>query len=132
VSDHATAASWVAGCERAWRTAGTELLRELFTDDATYRQAPFDPPIAGLAAISQMWERERAGPDEQFTMSSEVVAVEGNVAVVRAEVRYEAPSPHEYRDLWIMHFADDGRCLAFEEWPFWPGQARAVSGQPGT
>jgi hypothetical protein len=28
----------------------------------------------------------------------------------------------EYRDLWIMRFDDDGRCCAYEEWPFWPGQ----------
>ncbi|WP_327035397.1 hypothetical protein [Micromonospora ureilytica] len=28
----------------------------------------------------------------------------------------------EYRDLWVMRFADDGRCRSFEEWPFWPGQ----------
>ena len=65
-------------------------------------------------------------------MSSEVVAVEGNVAAVRAEVRYEAPSPHEYRDLWIMRFAGDGRCAWFEEWPFWPEQPREAAGpDPG-
>ena len=128
MSDRATVASWVAAYERAWRTPGTELLGELFTEDATYQLAPFEPPIAGLAAISQMWERERTRPDEKFVMSSEVVAVDGDVAVVRAKVRYHEPSPHEYRDLWIIHFADDGRCLAFEEWPFWPGQPRAVSG----
>ncbi|MGI8306275.1 hypothetical protein [Saccharopolyspora hattusasensis] len=28
----------------------------------------------------------------------------------------------EYRDLWIVRFAPDGKCLAFEEWPFWPGK----------
>ena len=81
MSDRATVASWVAAYERAWRTPGTELLGELFTEDATYRLAPFEPPIAGLAAISQMWERERTGPDEKFVMSSEVVAVDGDVAV---------------------------------------------------
>ena len=132
MSDRATVASWVAAYERAWRTPGTELLGELFTEDATYQLAPFEPPIAGLAAISQMWERERTGPDEKFAMSSEVVAVDGEVAVVRAVVRYDEFSPREYRNLWIIRFADDGRCLAFEEWPVWPGQPRAVSGGRGT
>jgi SnoaL-like protein len=131
VSERATVASWVAGYERAWRTAGTELLRELFTDDATYRLAPFESPIAGLGAISQMWERERRGPDEAFEMSSEIVAVDGDVAVVGVEVRYGEPSPEKYRDLWIIRLAEDGRCWAFEEWPFWPGQPRAVSGARG-
>jgi hypothetical protein len=27
-----------------------------------------------------------------------------------------------------MHLGDDGRCTWFEEWPYWPGRARAASG----
>ena len=27
---------------------------------------------------------------------------------------------HEYRDLWIIRFAEDGRCRHFEEWPYAP------------
>jgi hypothetical protein len=69
-----------------------------------------------------MWQATRASADEPFTMTSEVVAVDGDVAVARIEVHYDEPRPHEYRDLWIMRFAPDGRCAAFEEWPFWPGQ----------
>jgi hypothetical protein len=26
-------------------------------------------------------------------------------------------------DLWVLRFDDAGRCTAFEEWPFAPGQA---------
>lgn len=55
-------------------------------------------------------------------MTSEVVAVEGDTAVVRVEVHYGDRAGQEYRDLWIMRFAEDGRCSSFEEWPFWPGQ----------
>jgi uncharacterized protein (TIGR02246 family) len=113
---------WIAAYERAWRTRGTELLAGLFTDDATYSQSPFDPPVAGLPAIAEMWQATRASADEPFTMTSEVVAVDGDVGVARIEVHYDEPRPHEYRDLWIMRFAPDGRCAAFEEWPFWPGQ----------
>lgn len=118
---------WIAAYERAWRTPGTELLSELFTEDATYRQAPFARTIVGLPAIAQMWETERVSFDERFTMSSEVVAVDGDVAVARIEVHYEDPRPHEYLDLWIMRFDPDGRCEWFEEWPFWPGQRLAVA-----
>jgi hypothetical protein len=42
--------------------------------------------------------------------------------VVRVDVQYGPPDRHEYRDLWIVRFAADGRCREFEEWPFWPGQ----------
>jgi ketosteroid isomerase-like protein len=94
---------WLATYEAAWRTAGTEPLRALFTDDASYRMSPYDEP------------------DESFTMQREIVAVDGDTAVVRVEVSYDQP-PGEFRDLWLIRFAADGRCAAFEEWPYAPGQ----------
>jgi ketosteroid isomerase-like protein len=119
-------AAWVAAYEKAWRTSGTGALADLFTLDATYRQTPYLEPFTGLPAIARMWELERDGPDETFSMASEIVAVDGDVAVVRLEVRYGEPVRQEYRDLWVLTFAGDGRCRSFEEWPFWPGKPRSA------
>jgi hypothetical protein len=69
-----------------------------------------------------MWDERREGPDERFSVESEVVALDGDTAVVRLEVHYGEPRPSEYRDLWVLEFDGDGRCRAFEEWPFFPGQ----------
>ena len=118
--------AWLAAYERAWRTAGTATLGELFTADATYRLSPYETPLAGLEEIAAMWVDEREGPDERFTMRSRVVALEDDVAVARVEVEYEEPPAREYRDLWVIRFSADGRCAAFEEWPFWPGQPRVA------
>ena len=111
---------WVVDYERAWRSPGTEALAGLFTADAVYSPGPYEEPVVGLPAIGVMWERERSGPDEDFTMTSDVVAVDGDTAVVRVEVHYGPPTTQEFRDLWVMRFAVDGRCRAFEEWPFAP------------
>src|SRR6266540_2439759 len=97
--DRAGVQAWVALYERAWRTPSTEVLAE-------------------------MWEAEREGPEEVFAMDSEVVAVEGDTGVARLEVRYGEPVRQTYRDLWVVRFDAQGRCLAFEEWPFWPPGAR--------
>ncbi len=123
--------SWLERYERAWRTPGTAPLREIFSEDASYQLAPYEQPIAGLDAIASMWERERESPDEQFTMASEIVAVQDDTAVARVEVHYGGPPPREYRDLWIVRFDEGGRCVVFEEWPFWPDQARIAPGAPG-
>lgn len=120
--DRQHAAAWVAAYERAWRSPGTDGLAEIFTADAVYRPGPYHDPIVGLADIGRMWEEEREGPDEDFEMTSEIVAVDGDAAVVRVEVRYGRPVHQEYRDLWIMQFADDQLCRSFEEWPSWPGK----------
>ena len=118
--DRALVDDWVAAYERAWRSPGTDGLADLFTEDATYQQAPFQEPVVGLAAIAAMWESERDGPDEVFHMGHETVAVDpaASVAVVKVEVEYGDPIEQEWADIWIVRFGPDGRCVAFEEWPF--------------
>jgi hypothetical protein len=120
--DRKRVADWIAAYEHAWRTPGTAALATIFTSQASYRQGPYQEPVIGLQAIARMWENERDGPDEMFQMTREVVAVEGDTAVARVQVRYGHPVDQEYRDLWIMRFVEDGRCSSFEEWPFSPGQ----------
>jgi ketosteroid isomerase-like protein len=111
---------WIGAYERAWRTPGTEALRDLFSDEATYSTAPFERPYEGLEAIAAFWEEEREGPDEAFEMSWALVAVEGDTGVARVDVAYGDPKPRRYRDLWVIRLDPDGRCRTFEEWPFWP------------
>jgi ketosteroid isomerase-like protein len=122
VTDRAMVRRWLAGYEAAWRAPGTTGLAVLFSDDAAYLHSPYEQSIAGLDAIKRMWEEDRDGPDEVFTLATDVLAVEGPTAVVRAEVCYGYPPRQEYRDLWVLRFAEDGRCTWFEEWPYWPGR----------
>ena len=110
---------WVAGYERAWRERDVDAVAALFTERAAYRPSPYEPSEVGHEAIKTIW------PDDEgvaFTMDADVVAVEGDIAVVRVDVSYTAPRPQEYRDLWLLRFADDGRVADFEEWAYWPGR----------
>lgn len=121
--------AWLEGYERAWRSPGTAALTELFTEDATYSTAPYENPHRGLASIARMWEAERHGPNEDFEMRSEIVAVEGDHGIARVQVRYGEPKGTEYRDLWVIGLTESGRCFHFEEWAFWPpGQQGAAAG----
>jgi ketosteroid isomerase-like protein len=130
MTDRAMVRRWLAGYEAAWRAAGTEGLAAIFTDDASYRHSPYEEPAVGLDAIRRMWDQDRDGPDEIFTLATDIVAVDGSTAVVRAEVRYGEPLRQEYRDLWIMRLGDDGRCSWFEEWPYWPGRPYSARDAP--
>ncbi len=114
--------AWIDAYERAWRAEGTDALEEIFTEDAVYSQGPYLEAHHGLKEIAAMWEETRDGPGEVFRMTHEVIAVDGDMAVARVEVWYGEPVRHEFRDLWVMSFAEDGRCRAYEEWPFAPGQ----------
>lgn len=119
--DHHQLLAWIDGYERAWRTPGTAGLGELFADNATYLHSPYADPVVGLEAIETMWDAERDGPDDGFTMTRQVVAAEGDTGVARVVVRYAGPPAQEYTDLWVVRLDPDGRCREFEEWPFWPG-----------
>jgi uncharacterized protein (TIGR02246 family) len=138
--DCAQLTDWIARYERAWRTPGTDVLAELFTEDASYSTAPYENPHRGLKAIRKMWDEERIGPDEAFEMSSEVIAVEGDTGVARVTVHYKRATDKEgrvhrqqkeYRDLWIMRLNDSGLCSHFEEWPFWPPDQKGAPAAGG-
>jgi ketosteroid isomerase-like protein len=126
VTDRAQVSRWLAGYESAWRAPGTPALADLFTSDAGYLQSPYGQPVVGLPAIERMWDKERESPDEVFTLATDILAVDGATAVVRAEVHYGNPLRQEFRDLWVIRLGDDGRCSWFEEWPSWPVQPHAA------
>ncbi|WP_024286471.1 nuclear transport factor 2 family protein [Cellulomonas sp. KRMCY2] len=107
--------AWVERYEQAWRDDDVAGVGDLFTEDAHYLRSPYDPPLDGLDAIRGFWS-----DPTPFTMTAEPVAVAGRDAVVRVEVAYGGDEPQEYRDLWILRFADDGRVQHFEEWAYWP------------
>jgi ketosteroid isomerase-like protein len=115
--DRATLSEWIEGYERVWREPGTAALAGLFAPDAVYLTSPLAEPIRGLPAIRELWEAER-DPGEEFAMTYEILAVDGDTGVVRVQVRYERPTPRDYRDLWIVRLGSDGRCVHFEEWFF--------------
>jgi hypothetical protein len=48
---------WIRRYERAWRTPGTDTLRELFTDEATYLQSPYRRLDAWVTVLSRYNKR---------------------------------------------------------------------------
>ena len=111
---------WVRGYERAWREVDLDAVETLFTEQAHYRASPYEPDIVGHDAIKRFWPEDEDGTD--FTMSAQPIAVQERSAVVRVLVNYRGAKPQEYRDLWVLRFAADGRVEDFEEWAYWPGK----------
>jgi ketosteroid isomerase-like protein len=115
---------WVAGYERAWREGDLAAVEQLFTEDAHYRPSPYEESEVGHDAIKAFWLDDEG---TEFTVTAEPVALEGRNAVVRLEVHYLRPVHQEYRDLWVLRFADDGRVEEFEEWAYWPGKVYSAA-----
>jgi ketosteroid isomerase-like protein len=117
--DREAVSRWVAEYERAWRADDADAVDALFTENAAYRRSPYEPSEIGHDAIKAFWLVDTG---RTFSMDATIVAIDDDVAVVRVDVLYKTPTAQEYRDVWILRFAPDGRVADFEEWAYWPGK----------
>ena len=111
--------AWVQGYIDGWRNEDKSAVKRLFTEDVRYRTGPYEESLVGHPPLEEFW-LDDAG--RTFTAKPELVAVDGQRAVVFVEVAYGDPVEQEYRDLWLLRFADDGRVDDYEEWAYWPGK----------
>src|ERR687897_234234 len=51
---------WLARHCRAWIERDADAASQLFTEDATYREQPFQAPFVGRAAIGDYWSKVTA------------------------------------------------------------------------
>jgi len=116
---------WVGEYERAWRDGDLDALDGLFTEDLAYRVSPYEESMS-LSALKDIWLDDEA---EVFAANAWPIAVDGRDAVVRVDVSYGDPVRQEYRDVWLLRFAEDGRVDDFEEWAYWPGKAYSASAE---
>lgn len=107
------ASAWVEGYRRAWESNDPADIRAIFTEDAIYHGSPHDPsPGIGIEAIVANWLEGRDEPGTT-TFEWEVVAVDGDIAVVRGVSTYPDTV---YDNLWVVRIADDGRASEFTDW----------------
>jgi SnoaL-like domain len=62
-----TPGQWAERYRRAWETADTDEIVDLFTPDASYRSSVFRAPYLGSDAIRQYWQRG-AGTQRQVAV----------------------------------------------------------------
>ena len=105
---------WVEGYMAAWASDDSKDIEALFSEDATYLTGPWDEPWEGRETIVREWiDRGDSGTEWGFTW--DVVALDGDFAVIRGETEYP-DSGHHYRNIWFVRLAEDGRARAFTEW----------------
>jgi ketosteroid isomerase-like protein len=116
---------WIDAHDAAWRAADQAAIAALFSADAVYHLGPWDAPWRGLEgpfrgpeAIAKGWLA--GGIDgERFTADAEVLAIEGDRAVVRRRITYLEPDgsvESRYDTCWVIDFDEDGRCAEYQEW----------------
>ena len=117
--DRTSVQHWLDAYIEAWRANTRDAIAALFTDDVVYRFAPFgeDAVARGIDALADAWLGQ---PDDPASWEAryEVYAVDGDRAVAVGQSRYFAHDDEQervYQNVFLLRFAEDGRCAEFTE-----------------
>ncbi|MFI5255454.1 MAG: nuclear transport factor 2 family protein [Candidatus Limnocylindrales bacterium] len=112
--DRAAAHAWVERYVRAWTSNEPAEIGALFTSEAVYRPTPMAQGWHGRDVIVAGWlERKDTPGNWQFEF--EVLAVDGDLGVIRGRTTYVKPSI-TYENLWLVRFDRVGRATEFIEY----------------
>lgn len=120
--DRADVEHWVDQYRHAWSTDDPQDIAALFTEDATY--SPFPWPRdnnfwKGRDAIVEKWIGH-GDSQVRWRFEHEILAVEGDTAVIQGWTAYDRgegePLEEAFANIWVVHFAKDGRARSFAEW----------------
>ena len=103
---------WVEAYGLAWETKDPEAAAELFVEDATYQETPFDEPMRGRAEITEYWSSATGSQDEILAASSG----EGIAHWGANFVRLATGTPVKTDGVLLAKLDADGRCTEFREW----------------
>ena len=121
--NHSDFKSWLDAYGRAWETQDAQAAAELFTDDATYQETPFDEPMRGRAAIAEYWSTNVAEQD-QVRFGYEILATTEDKGIARWWTTFvDIASKAEVKldGIFVVSLDAENRCDVFQEW--WHAQA---------
>jgi ketosteroid isomerase-like protein len=100
------AKKWMESYAQAWEKRDPELAAELFTEEATYQEDPFDEPLQGRAAIREYWQAAtRYHRDVHMSWGEPVVVGELLIAEWRTKYsRLDTHKQHELRGIMLIEF----------------------------
>lgn len=105
---------WMDGYVLAWSSNDADHIAALFTEGAVYDPQTADGEWHGVDEIVTRWQ-EIGDQEDNWDFEWLPVVETDEIAVVTCRTTYIDP-PLNYRNLFIIRFADDDRCYDFTEW----------------
>jgi hypothetical protein len=122
-------ADWLERYRRAWIERDAEAASRLFTEDASYREQPFQAAFVGRAAIRDYWARVTASQTGVELRYGQPV-VDGNRVAVEWWANLETnDGPITLAGEFLLRFADTGDCRELRE--YWLLTQGRVEPPPG-
>lgn len=103
-------ADWLARYRHAWIERDAAAAGRLFTEDATYREQPFQPPFVGRAAIRDYWSRVTASQTGVELRYGKAIVDGRRLAVEWWANLQTTDGPLTLAGEFLLLFADSGEC----------------------
>ncbi len=109
-------ADWLARYRRAWIERDADAASRLFTEDATYREQPFQAPFVGRAAIREYWARVTASQTSVELRYGQAIVDGRRLAVEWWANLQTSDGPLTLAGEFLLLFADSGECRELREY----------------
>ena len=120
---------WLERYRRAWIERDADAASQLFTEDAIYREQPFQPPFVGRAAIREYWSTVTASQTSGELRYGKAI-VDGNRLAVEWWANLTANgSPLTLAGEFLLLFNETGACRELRE--YWLLSQARVEPPPG-
>ena len=107
---------WLERYRKAWVACDADAAHALFTEDAIYREHPFQKPFVGRDAIRQYWYTVTRGQSEiELTYGAPVVTGH-RVAVEWWANLLKDGNPITLAGEFLLTFDDNGQCRELREY----------------
>lgn len=117
--DHSRFDQWMQTITRAWEQRDAEAAANLFTEDATYQENPFEEPMRGRNAIRQYWA-DLPTAQTDIAVTYEILSVTDATGVARWSATFtRLPSRQRARleGVLIASFKNGAtQAYTFKEW----------------
>lgn len=110
--------SWLDAYGKAWETRDPQAAGELFTEDATYQETPFEESMRGRSSIVDYWSHVPRS-QENIRFRYEILSVNQNTGIAHWWTSYvRIPSKVQVKldGIFVVTFDRDDRCRIFREW----------------
>jgi SnoaL-like protein len=122
-------ADWLERYRRAWIERDADAASRLFTEDATYREQPFEAPFVGRAAIRDYWARVTASQTSVELRYGQPVVDGSRLAVEWWANLQTSDGPLTLAGEFLLLFAGNGECRELRE--YWVLTRERVEPPPG-
>jgi hypothetical protein len=120
---------WLDGYRKAWVDRDADAAAALFTEDALYREQPYEDAFQGAAGVRDYWARVTETQADIDLRWGTPVTDGSRTAVEWWVTLTNGGEPVTLAGSMTLLFADDGRCRELREyWHFAPGRQTPPEG----